>query len=61
MIVTPAKAGVQEILNSLDSGFRRNDGSIQIRDRIYETETLVTDGQDGGLLGLGAHVLPVCI
>jgi tetratricopeptide (TPR) repeat protein len=24
-IVTPAKAGVQEILNSLDSGFRRND------------------------------------
>jgi hypothetical protein len=25
-IVTPAKAGVQEILNSLHSGFRRNDG-----------------------------------
>jgi hypothetical protein len=25
-IVTPAKAGVQEISKSLDSGFRRNDG-----------------------------------
>jgi hypothetical protein len=25
-VVTPAKAGVQEISESLDSGFRRNDG-----------------------------------
>jgi hypothetical protein len=27
--VTPAKAGVQNMLNMLDSGFRRNDKSIR--------------------------------
>ncbi len=25
-VVTPAKAGVPDLLNNLDSGFRRNDG-----------------------------------
>jgi hypothetical protein len=29
-VVTPAKAVVQNPLNSLDSGFRRNDGKNQI-------------------------------
>ncbi len=28
--VTPAKAGVQDVFKSLDSGFRRNDGFLGI-------------------------------
>jgi len=44
--VTPAKAGVQNRLNRLDSGLRRNDST-----RLLEPET--TFGNGYSLLGLG--------
>jgi len=37
-VVTPAEAGVQKLLASLDSGFRRNDGKTLLSEflRLYQ-------------------------
>ena len=40
LFVTPAKAGVQNQLNSVDSGFRRNDGEKALFDFLRDHQFL---------------------
>ncbi|HQN18681.1 MAG TPA: hypothetical protein PKV86_06075 [Syntrophobacteraceae bacterium] len=44
--VTPAKAGVQKILKSLDSGFRRNDAQGFSGEVLYLTSTTLSPAHD---------------
>ncbi len=45
--VTPAKAGIQKILKSRDSGFRRNDAQGFNREILYHNSTKLGIGATG--------------